>query len=74
MLQLLFGHNNTLLCKLIILVVGVFRVIFGATTHFIITFTAVISRARSVANELDRTLSSNLLAECAAKIIFASVR
>lgn len=62
---ILFGHDNTLLRKLIILVVGVFRVIFGSTTHFMITFTAVIScaraRARGAANELYRTLSSNLL-------------
>lgn len=37
--------------------------IFGSTTHFIITFTAVISRARArgAANELYITLSSNLL-------------
>ena len=73
MLQLLFEHDNPLLCKLIILVVGIFCMIFGATTHFIITFTAVISRARGAENELDRTLASNLLVECA-KIIFASVR
>lgn len=57
----LFGHDNMLLRNLIILVVGVFRVIFGSTTHFIITFTAVISCARCAANELHRTLSSNLL-------------
>lgn len=59
--EILFGHDNMLLRKLIILVVGVFRVIFGSTTHFIITFTAVISCARCAANELHRTLSSNLL-------------
>lgn len=30
-----FGHHNTLLRKLIILIVGIPRVIFGSTTHFI---------------------------------------
>lgn len=30
-----FGHDNTFLRKLIILIVGILRVIFGSTTHFI---------------------------------------
>lgn len=75
---ILFGHDNTLLRKLIILVVGVFRVIFGSTTHFMITFTAVISCARARPRAAPRMsyieLYPAICSELRRKDYFASVR
>lgn len=73
---ILFGHDNTLLRKLIILVVGVFRVIFGSTTHFMITFTAVIScaPARAAPRMSYIELYPAICSELRREDYFASVR